>query len=390
VYASVHADRTARVLVSQDHSAAGMAGTDAVGIAEAIPLPEGSRLITLPREATAIGRDGRSHPLGRDRLALGAILPRGHVRLFFPAYRDDRSAPPLDPLPYAAVAAGRDGEPLVAAAKVGGTQPHASGTSAGDSALRSHPSNALARQLARCARDNSCAAAGASFGRGDLPVPIGAPPAERPRLPVALRSGYDGSPVDAPAFRPTPREIVDLAVDHLEAGGRSISFGRACDGEPLSRARVVEEAASGIRGRVADAVIRIETAGTDATALRRVIDAGVTGVTIRSGSARADTYERLHGPVSHRWAEVRACLQAAAESGADLTVALLVLPGLSDRRAEIDATLTLLGELPGGTLELRDLGCDPVRTLAAFPRQSGAGMRELLVRLAEADHFRVP
>ena len=389
MYASVHADPSARVLVSRDHGAAGIGGSDAVAVTEAITLPAGTRLITLARQAEAIGRSGRARPLGRDRLALGAVLPRGYVRLLCPAYQDDPAASALDPLPYAAVAAGPDGEPLAAAAKVGTARPESDRPSA-PPALRAHPSNPLARQLARCARDNACVAAAAGVGGRELPVPIGAPLAERPRVGVALRSGYEGAPVEPPAFRPSAAEIVDVAAAHLGSGGGPVAFGRACDGEPLERLRLIQDAAAGIRGRVPGAAVHLETAGTNATALRRAIAAGVTSVTIRFGSAVSATYDRLHGPVSHRWSDVRASLEAAADLRVRLTVALLLLPGLTDRAAETEAIAELLDALPGGTLELRDLGCDPIRTLAAFPHAPAAGMRALLDRLAAVEHFRVP
>jgi pyruvate-formate lyase-activating enzyme len=207
---------------------------------------------------------------------------------------------------------------------------------------------------------------------------------------VALRSGYEGGPTERPAFQPSAREIVDVAVTHLGAGGGRISFGRACDGEPLARVRVIEEAADGIRRRVPGATVHLETAGTDPTALRRAIGSGVNSVTVRLGSAVSATYDRLHGPASHRWSDVRASLDAAADLRVRLTVALLMLPGLTDRASETEAIAELLDALPGGTLELRDLGCDPIRTLAAFPRAPAAGMRALLGRLAAVEHFRVP
>jgi molybdenum cofactor biosynthesis enzyme MoaA len=168
-----------------------------------------------------------------------------------------------------------------------------------------------------------------------------------------------------------------------------VSFGRACDGEPLSRIRVLEEAISLVRARVPRAAIHLETAGSDAAALRRAAGAGLANVTVRLGSARAETYERLHRPVAHRWSDVRASLQVAVEHRLAITVALLVLPGLTDRGAEIDAILALLGELPSGVLELRDLGADPLRTLSQFAPARASGVRTLLDRIAEADHFRM-
>jgi hypothetical protein len=386
VYASVHADRASRVLVSRDHQAAALGRDGATAVSDAIPLPAGTRLIAMPRDAIAIGRDGRPRPLGRDRLALGAILPTGYVRLASPAYRDDPGAAPLEPLAYTAVAAGPDGEPLVAAAATGETsEATAHGGAAG--ALRTHPANALARQLARCARENACVAAAAGLGRGALPAVLGAPPAERPSLPVALRSGYAGGVKEPASFTPTSDEIADVAADHLERGGTSVAFGRACDGEPLMRVRVLEEAVRAIRDRRPDAVVHLETCGSDTSALRRAIDAGVASVTVRIGSTRGVTYDRLHGPTAHRWTDVQASVRAVAEGGARLTIALLLLPGLTDRADEVDALMALLGDLPGGTLDLRDLGCDPLRVLAAFPGGAAGGTRAFLARLADADHF---
>jgi len=387
MYASVHTDRSGRVFVSSDRAAAGMGGVSASEIGAAIPLPAGSQLVPLEREAAALDRGGRMRPLGRGRLALAALLPPGHTRLLFPAYRDDPSSAPLAPLPYVAVAADPSGELVAAATATGRTDERSADAPSGIAAMRERPANALARQLARCARDHDCRAARMGLGRGDLPIPLGAPLAERPRAPIQLRSGYAGSPTEHAAFRPTAAEIGEVALDHIARGGTGIAFGRACDGEPLARISVLDAAIRAVRAYAPRARIHLETSGSDPVALRRALDAGLTSVTVRVGSALSDTYETLHGPTAHRWSDVRVCLQAAAEHGGAITIALLVLPGLTDRPAEIDATLELLGELPGGRLELRDLGADPLRALAVFPHARPLGIRALLGRVAEADHF---
>ncbi len=393
MYASVHTDRSGRAFVSDDHAAAAMGGADATPFTEGIPLPAGSRLVPLARDAVAYDRGGRERTLAKGRLALGAVLPRSYVRHHFPAYRDERGAPPLEALPYAAVAADERGDLVVAAVRLAGESAPAAPADADDvegrAAMRAHPANVLARQLARCARLNVCRAARQGLGAGVLPVPLGAPPAERPRLPLALRSGYSAELTERAAFRPDAREIVDLAADHLARGGGAVAFGRACDGEPLAVVRVVEDAIAGIRARVPGADIRLETTAADPAALRRALDAGLRAITVRIGSARPDTYETLHRPIGHRWGDVRASLQIAAERNVAITIALLVLPGLTDRATEADALVALLGEMPGGRLELRDLGCDPLRTLGAFRGADALGIGALLARIGEADHFRV-
>lgn len=386
MYASVHTDRTGRAYVSDDHRASGWNGAEDVLLEEVLPLPEGTRLVPLERGAEAFGRDGRMRSLGRGRTTLAAILPAGYTRLLFPSYEEERGQPALKPLPYTAVGAAPGGDLVVAAAR----QPAATaGPAASDpasgiaEALRTWPGNDLARQLVRCAREHECLAARAGLtGGAELPVPIGALSAERPSLPVTLRSGYPGDPTEQAALHPTAGEIAELVTPRVAR----IAFGRACDGDPLLAIRPMEEAVTLLRERHPGVEIHVETTGCSTTALRRLIDAGVRSVTIRFASAVPDTYRALHGPVSHEWSDVRASIALAAER-ARLTLALLLLPGVSDRPAESDSIVGLIADLPGGALELRDLGADPRRTLAGLPRGRPRGMRSLIDRLTEADHF---
>lgn len=372
--------------VSDDHRASGWNGSADVPLEEAIPLPQGTRLLPLEREAEAFGRDGRMRGLGRGRLALAAILPAGCTRLLFPSYAEERGDAGLAPLPYTAVAAAPGGDLVVAALRHGPLvtpveMPEASG--AIQEALRSWPGNDLARQLVRCAREHECFAARARLAGGaELPVPIGALVAEQPRLPIAVRSGYPGTPAEQAALHPTAEEILHLVTPVVSR----VAFGRACDGDPLLALRPMEEAVSLLRARHPSVEIHIETTGCSTAALRRLIEAGVTSVAVRFASAMPDTYRTLHGPVAHEWSDVRASVALAAER-TRLTLALLVLPGVTDRPAESDAILGLVGDLPGGALELRDLGADPRRTIAALPPGRPRGVRALVDRLAEADHF---
>lgn len=388
MYASVHTDRTGRVYVSDDHRASGWNGSEHVLIDEAIPIPPGTRLVPLEREAEAFGRDGRMRGLGRGRTALAAVLPAGCTRLLFPSYAEDRGDAPLDPLPYTAIASAPGGDLVVAAVRHGSPVPPVEiqeGASAIQEALRSRPGNDLVRQLVRCAREHQCLAASAALAGGaELPVPIGALTAEQPRLPIALRSGYPGAPTEQAALHPTADEILQLVTPKVTR----VAFGRACDGDPLLALRPMEEAVSRLHARHPGVEIHVETTGCSTTTLRRLIDAGVTSVTIRFASAMPDTYRALHGPVAHEWTDVRSSIALAAER-ARLTLAVLVLPGLTDRPAESDAIVGLVGDLPGGALELRDLGADPRRTLAGLPRGKPRGVRSLIDRLGEADHFRL-
>jgi len=385
---AVHTDRSGRVLVSGDYFAAGSDGASIVPLRDTVALPENARLVPIERDAEGFDRAGRPRLLAHGRWTLAAVLPSGFVRTHNPAYREAPSDPPLDPLPYAAIAADEHGALRVAALQTGA----ADGTAVADlepairDELRGHPSNTLARQLARCARDYGCAAArGAFAGRGLAAVTVASPDpatADAERKVIAPRWRPDESPTERAAFRPTSAEIAEIALAHIARGGTGVSFGRACEGEPLGSVRLIEEAIRRIRESTDRGRIHLETGGASAAALRRLAAVGLGAVTVRVVTARADTHDALHGSVDHRWPDVRATLQAAAELGLDLEIALLVFPGITDRPVELDEFTALLRDLPNASVMPRDLAADPHRALDLLPsRGSPIGVAAALERI---------
>jgi pyruvate-formate lyase-activating enzyme len=394
---AVHSDRSGRIVLAADYAAAVSDGVSVRPLAHAIPLPATAEVVPLSdRVAIALDRAGRSRPLGAGRWAVGAILPAGHLRLTLPAYQDDRDRPPLRPRGYTAVGADENGDLVVSAvaletalarADVADLVPRVG------AALREHPSSRLVRQLARCAKDYRCrAAANAFFARDDCALPVAAPANEHPPEILSLRDEADASPTELAAFRPTAEEIADVAIRHLEGGGTSVVFGRACEGEPLLAARLIEAAIVAVRERTRLGTIHLETNGSVPAALRRLCDAGLDSVAFRITSARATTFEILHHPDGFRLTDVRASVAEAISRGISVALLVLVLPGVTDREAELDAIIALTGALPAGSaLLLRDLAADPQRAIRLVPAADAAlGMERALQRLrAEASHMRI-
>ncbi len=399
MYRAVHADRSGRVIVS-DHAAAAFDGTLTVPFADALPLPADAVVLPIEREAITLDRSGRAHRAGPGRLAVAALLPPGHLRTQLPAYAEEPGRPDLTPGAYTAVAADERGD-LVTAALVLDRDPthdthaYVKGEIAArvSEDLRSHPGDRLVRQLARCAREYGCrGAANAFFGRWECALPVAAPPNESPIAALAPRLDREADPKEPAAFHPTADEIAERAVAHLEAGGTILSFGRACEGEPLMAVRLIEEAVQTIRARTKAGTIHLETNGSSASALRRLAVAGLDSLTVRLVSARAPVYERLHRPRDYRWTDVRATLRLAAELRLAINLLVLALPGLFDHVDEVDALVEVASELPEGTgLHLRDLAADPLRALAeARDRRPIVGMSRAVERLREElPHVRV-
>jgi pyruvate-formate lyase-activating enzyme len=400
MFGAVHSDRSGRLVVAADYTAAMSDGSSVGPLANALPLPAGSDVVHLPgRAAIGLDRAGRARELGPGRFGVAAIVPVGYLRLGLPAYADDQGQPLLRPRAYAAVGADASGELVVSAVALEAEASSADGRSAPDLAARitatqrDHPSNRVLRQLARCAKDYRCrAAANAFLGRHDCALPVAAPRNERPLEVLVLYDDADASPTEPAAFRPTPEELADAASRHLEGGGAVVAFGRACEGEPLLAVRVVEAAIVAIRERTRLGSIHLETNGSVPVALRRLCEAGLDSVAVRVASARAETYEAIHRPDGFRFADVRASIANAIAAKVAVAVRVLVLPGLTDRGRELDALVGLAGDLPAGcSLVLCDLAADPQRALRiASSSEPALGMDRMLDRLrTDAAHLRV-
>ena len=382
MFSAVHSDRSGRVYVSADWGACAFDGYRTIEIDTVIPLPEGSTLVPLMREAEGLDRHGRTRPLGPSRWALGAVLPPGFTRTLHPAYVDEGlRESPLAALATAAICADDSGALYVAAIPTRTVTP---ASAEGGVVTQPRPGNRLARQIARCAREHECSGARAALRAGGIAaLPVSARSNESAPPVVAPRTRPDAAPRDAAAFRPSAAEIAEVALAHFTAGGEAVSFGRACEGEPLTAVRLLEDAISRIRQAVPGARIHLETNGSSGSALRRLIDAGLNEVSVRLASARSDTYDTLHGPISYRYTDVRSTLAMARDSGALITLVVLALPGLTDRPRELDALTGLAGET-GALVELRDLGADARRALGLIGRgEAPRGMDAAVASLLE-------
>ena len=382
MFSAVHSDRSGRVYVSADWGACAFDGYRTIEIDTVIPLPEGSTLVPLMREAEGLDRHGRARPLGPSRWALGAVLPPGFTRTLHPAYVDEGlRESPLAALATAAICADDSGALYVAAIPTRTVTP---ASAEGGVVTQPRPGNRLARQIARCAREHECSGARAALRAGGIAaLPVSARSNESAPPVVAPRTRPDAAPRDAAAFRPSAAEIAEVALAHFTAGGEAVSFGRACEGEPLTAVRLLEDAISRIRQAVPGARIHLETNGSSGSALRRLIDAGLNEVSVRLASARSDTYDMLHGPISYRYTDVRSTLAMARDSGALITLVVLALPGLTDRPRELDA-LTGLAAETGALVELRDLGADARRALGLIGRgEAPRGMDAAVASLLE-------
>ncbi len=410
-------DQNGRVFEYPFLRSVGKSGPYFVPVDKWIPLPEGSKLFTLPGRR-AIGRNDDSQELqpvteieqGRKELAplpVGAFLPPGYVRTHLPGVESFGDATILPTWAYTCVA-WRDGELVTAAYRIDANkkwQPDKYDDRDLLPRIRElvgkFPQNRLLGHLEHCATHYHCFAAKNLFlGRWEAPLPVA------PKCNAACMGCLSWQPKSRHVsshhrirFRPTVKEICEVAVHHLEsAPAAMVSFGQGCEGEPLLEHKLITEAIRAIRRETKRGTIHLNTNGSLPRELESLVKVGLDSVRISLNSFQPERYNAYFSPRDYSFVDVRKCAMRAQRAGAYLHINLLVFPGLSDQQREIELLLKWIEEIGIHRIQLKNLCIDPEAYIKAMLgwEEKGMGMRYLRDTLrAHAPHvalgyFNVP
>jgi wyosine [tRNA(Phe)-imidazoG37] synthetase (radical SAM superfamily) len=193
---------------------------------------------------------------------------------------------------------------------------------------------------------------------------------------------------DRITFVPSPEEIADLAVPHLQkAEGPLVSFGQGCEGEPLLQGKTLNAAVELIRRRTGQGTINLNTNGSLPLTVAQLRDSGLDSIRVSLNSAREDYYNRYYRPKGYGFNQVKSSLQVIKTGGGFASINLLMLPGISDEEEEVDAIVRLIGETGIDLIQLRNLNIDPEWYLQGIGyRASGRrlGILGMMARIREA------
>jgi len=265
-FLTVVADEQGEVFEHPDLLMAGMNGLTVCRphADELIPLPEGSRLFTIPR-TPPIGFDRRTgQPKtvtqmpkswgGGQLQAVSAFVTPAFMRTLLPAADYQNKTVELTLWSYTAVGWCVEEERFyVAAVRVDRNrqwEPQHFDDRILEPLVRQRvaqqPDNRLLIQLSRCALDYHCfAAKNLFFGRWEAPLPC-SPTCNAQCLgcislqeePKACQASQDR--LD---FVPTVEELCEVAIPHLrQADNAIVSFGQGCEGDPIMQITTVTAA----------------------------------------------------------------------------------------------------------------------------------------------------
>ncbi|MBK7858596.1 MAG: radical SAM protein [Archangiaceae bacterium] len=347
-----------------------------------IPLPAAGKLVHLPGRLP-VGFDpdtGEMVPV-HGYQAVGALLPPGYTRTLLPG--EVKGDGPILPQWAYTAAAWVDGRAVTWALHTDRRKhwtPERFSTPEVKKRVKQHlqrfEGNRVLKQLEVCALVYRCfTSQNIFYSRDEGAIPastfcnahcvgcISDQPEDGPPASHQLMS--DG---------PAALEMAQVAVWHLEhAPGRTmVSFGQGCEGEPLTRWKIIAEAITLIRARTDRGSININTNGSLTAGLGALYDAGLDAIRVSLNSASKDLYEAYYQPVKYGWEDVEASIALSRERGAYLALNLLLFPGVTDRRGEVDALKRLIKKYRVDQVQTRSLCIDPLQYLETA-RERGKG-----------------
>lgn len=344
--------------------------------AELIPLPEGSDLFELPGR-TAIGYDPERHEFvevseyqGESVYPAAAFMAPAYVQYYRSAYSTLPNAPRLPLFSYTALG-WRNEQFFVAGKRIDFDRRQ-------DLALfdlnliqrqaqhmrARYPQNRLVQHLVdNCVCRYGCPAArNFVLERWECPVPT-SPVCNSDCVGCISQQPQESGvtpPQERIAFIPTPEEIAEFTVPHLEHAPRAvISFGQGCEGEPLLVGDVLEEAIKRIRKRTQRGIINLNTNASRPDVVERLLQAGLDSIRVSLNSAQPDLYNAYYQPRNYNFHEVLESLKIVRRHQRWSSLNYFIFPGLTDHPTEFAALARLIDATQINMIQTRNLNMDP-------------------------------
>jgi len=402
---AVVADQAGEIFELEGYAAVGMGGAlfTTLQAANTHKMPYGSELMYLPERSPVLYNQssGKFETLRENPYAPGeAIFPvaafnsPGYVTTHISAYQETRHTGYLPLFSYGAV--GWHQDHFRTAVVLVDPEPRQDlrqmkheDVVAGVMAMRQNlPANRLRAHLENCALQYGCPAGKNFFlGRYEAPLPTAQQCNARCLGCLSLQkdTGIAHSQ-DRIAFTPSPEEIAQLALAHIERVKNSVvSFGQGCEGDPLLAAEVIEPAIRQIRAQTPDGTINMNTNGSRPEILEQLCAAGLDSVRVSLNSVREKCYHAYFRPNGYRFADVLKSIKTVLAHEKFVAINYLNSPGFTDTPQEVEALTGFLDKYRINMIQWRNLNFDPIQywkeMKAVAAQGEPIGMEKLLNRI---------
>jgi pyruvate-formate lyase-activating enzyme len=347
---------------------------------ELIPLPDDSRLFTMPsmppiswdpRKKIFAAVDAVREGKRTIRIqAVSAFMAPGYMRTLLPAchYSGKKSLLPL--WSYTAVGWDRERDRFVVAASSVDSNSTWNPVNYDDRTLdplvrqmlKEMPDNRLLEQLSRCAVDYHCfAAKNLFYRRWEAPLPT-SPICNSACLGCISLQESECCPANHEriSFVPTPEELCEIALPHLEQAEQAIvSYGQGCEGDPILQADTIAEATRRMKKGTSRGTINFNSNGSLPDKIPLLCDAGMDSFRFSMNSVREAPYNLYYRPKGYAFSDVVRSLKTAKQANRFTMINYLVSPGLNDAPEEVEALLKFVSETGIDMIQMRNLSIDP-------------------------------
>ncbi|MBI2251273.1 MAG: radical SAM protein [Armatimonadetes bacterium] len=355
-----------RIIKNKKYSALGRIGNkeEILKRSDLILLPEGAQIYYLPQKQ-ALGYDLKNKVIKKFKnFPICALLPPGYLRTYLPAYKSiDLSILPF--FGYTALTWERDF--YTGAVKIEDNYRwnifqynSLDLKNKIKQKLKEYPKNRILKHLSYCALNYRCLTAQNIFyERWEGGIPTTSKCNAGCFGCISSQSKGRISPQNRLNFMPGLEEILEIMLNHLNKNEAIISFGQGCEGEPSLNYLLLGKAINKVRARVSTGIININTNGGNTLALRELFKAGLDSLRISLNSANPEHYKRYYLPKNYDFKDIEKTIELANSSGKFVSLNLLVLPGITDQKEELDFLRVFLKRHKINFLQLRNLNIDP-------------------------------
>lgn len=368
---------------------------------EWIPLPDGSKIFELPGRLP-IGIDRESGEIkildseeDENIMAVAAFVAPAYTITYLAAWETEKDAPILPLFAYAAVGwcEGRFYVPAIRVDADIRQDPSQFNffriKKNAKKILKQYPNNRLARHLIEnCALRYHCPAAqNYVLNRWEMPLPTSKKCNARCIGCISFQPNTSiPCTQERMDFIPTPEEIVEIAVPHLETAPLPIvSFGQGCEGEPLLNGELLIKSVAEIRRRTNKGTINLNTNASKPEVVRELRKAGLDSMRVSMNSVREKYYMKYFRPVDYDFKDVLESIRVMKEMGGFVSINFFVFPGFVDQPEEVKMLINFISEYTIDMIQWRNLNIDPEYYLDGIGVEdvSGIGIRVMMEEVKE-------
>jgi len=368
----LYADDKGQIFEDRSLLVAGRIAADTVQIPakDFIPLPEGSDFFHLPgRRAVGYDPKTKEFRVCRKGWAVAAFVAPAYTLTHQAAWVTEDDAPRLPLYAYAAIGWTEQGfyttafriDPDIRQDCNQFNQVYVEKNA--KLMLKANTDNRLLKHLSDCALVYLCPAARNYFlNRWEAPLPTS--PTCNSRCVGCIsfqpKDHKISSTQNRITFTPTPEEIAELAVAHLEtAPNPVVSFGQGCEGEPLLVWQTLRDAIVLIRQRTQKGIINLNTNASKPEAVEALCKAGLQSIRVSMNSVQEANYLSYYKPVKYSFADVLQSIRTARSHSIWVSVNYFVFPGYTDEANEVSALRRFIADYDISMIQWRNFNIDP-------------------------------